>query len=268
VDRIAVGRVEIEYEIRGSGEMVMLVHHGAGADWFRPLMEEPALARRHRLLLYHRPGYAGSGPLDGPLTFAGEAATLRGLAGELGLDRVHVVGHSASGCMALQMALDAPDLVHSVALLEPALMAVASPPEVPEALKLFRAGERTAAIDTFLRGTCGAGYRRLLEAVVPDALEQALADSETFFNRELPALRAWSFGPQEASRVKQPVLAVLGDRSDYRFRERHELLLEWLPNVESFVLSGAGHLLHLEQPGRMADCLASFFARHPVRTRT
>ena len=38
----------------------------------------------------------------------------------LGIERAHVVGHSASGCIALQMALDVPDVVHSLALLEPA----------------------------------------------------------------------------------------------------------------------------------------------------
>jgi pimeloyl-ACP methyl ester carboxylesterase len=40
---------------------------------------------------------------------------------ELGAQRAHVVGHSYGGVLALQLAVDAPDLVHSLALLEPAL---------------------------------------------------------------------------------------------------------------------------------------------------
>jgi hypothetical protein len=36
--------VELEHEIRGTGEPVVLVHAGICAEWFKPLMEEPALA--------------------------------------------------------------------------------------------------------------------------------------------------------------------------------------------------------------------------------
>src|SRR5262249_36825646 len=185
MDRAVLDGVELEYEIRGAGEPVVLAHHGAGPDWFGPLLEEPALTRRHRLLRYHRAGYAGSSPLVPPLTFAGEAVVFRALMFHLGLDRVHVVGHSASGCIALQFALDVPDVVRSVALLEAALLVVPSPAEVPRALELYRTGDTITAVDTFLRGTCGPHYRAILEKAIPDAVGQAVADAGTFFGHEL-----------------------------------------------------------------------------------
>jgi pimeloyl-ACP methyl ester carboxylesterase len=52
----------------------------------------------------------------------------------LGIERAHVVGHSSSAIMALQLALDAPDRVLSLALLEPALLAVPSGPYAGEAI--------------------------------------------------------------------------------------------------------------------------------------
>jgi pimeloyl-ACP methyl ester carboxylesterase len=268
MDRAVLGGVELEYEVRGSGEPVVLVHHGAGADWFRPLLEEPVLTGRYRVIHYHRAGYAGSSRLAAPLTFARESANYRSLIGHLGIERAHVVGHSASACIALQIALDVSDSVHSLVLLEPALQAVPSPPEVPQAIELYRAGDKMAAVNTFLRGTCGPGARDVLEKAIPGAVDQALADVDTFFSQELPALRQWSFGPDDARRITQPVLAVLGEKSDSRFVERQKLLLEWLPNVEPFVLPGAGHLLHLQNPRGMAEGLAAFFARHPLAAIT
>lgn len=264
MNRAAFDGVELEYEILGAGEPVVVVHHGAGIDWFNPLLAEPALAGRYCLLRYYRAGYAGSSRLTAPLTFAQEAANFRSLMRYLHFDRAHVVGHSASGCIALQFALDVSECVHSLALLEPALMAVPSPPEVPRAIELYRAGDRATAIDTFLRGTCGLHYRAVLEKTVPGAVDQALANAETFFSQELPALRQWSFGPDDARRVAQPVLAVVGENSDSRFHQRQKLLLEWLPNVEPFVLPGAGHLLHLQNASGMAEGLAAFFARHSL----
>ena len=47
------------------------------------------------------------------------------------------------------------------------------------------------------------------------------------------------------------------------FRERRDLLLDWLPNAEPFELPGATHLLQVEQPRALAEALAGFFARHP-----
>jgi pimeloyl-ACP methyl ester carboxylesterase len=262
--RAALPEIELEYELSGSGEHVVMIHHGAGADWFAPLCDEPVLTGRHRLLRYHRAGYAGSSRLAGPLTFEREASAFHALMAHLGIERAHIVGHSASGCLCLQAALDAPEVVHSVVLLEAALMAVPSPPEVPRALELYRSGDTITAVETFLRGTCGPHARAILEETVPGAIQQALADADTFFAHELPALRQWTFGPADARRITQPVLAVVGENSDSRFHQRQELLLQWLPDVEPFVLANAGHLLHLENRRGLAEGMTAFFARHPI----
>jgi hypothetical protein len=42
--------VALEYELCGEGEPIVLVHHGIGVDWFRPLQSEPVLGSQFRLL--------------------------------------------------------------------------------------------------------------------------------------------------------------------------------------------------------------------------
>ena len=189
----------------------------------------------------------------------------------LGIERAHIVGHSSSGNIALQLALDAPDAVHSLALLEPALMSVPSAQTsrafVGTALQLYRAGDKAGAVDTFLQGTCGPGYRTVLDQILPGAFDQHVADADTFFGQELPALQQWSFPREDARRITQPVLAETGAKSqelDRIWEERQALLLAWLPNVEPFVLPDATHLLQVQHPRGMAEGLAAFFARHPL----
>ena len=46
MNRANVNGVELEYESRGSGEPVVLIHAGIFADWFKPLVDEPALVSR------------------------------------------------------------------------------------------------------------------------------------------------------------------------------------------------------------------------------
>jgi pimeloyl-ACP methyl ester carboxylesterase len=270
MDRAVLDDVALEYEVHGTGEPVMLIHPGIFADWFTPLLQEPALTTRYCLVHYHRVGCGGSSRVAGPVSLAQQAAHSRLLMQHLGFARAHVVGHSSSGNIVLQLALDTPDVVHSLAVLEPALMSVPSAPRsrafVGTAVQLYRAGDKAGAVDTFLRGTCGSGYRAVLDQVLPDAFDQHVADADTFFEQEMPALQQWSFREEDARRVIQPVLAVVGARSlelDPIWGERQQLLLDWLPNVEPFVLPNATHLLQVQNPRGMAESLAAFFARYP-----
>jgi len=278
MDRATIEGIELEYEIRGTGEPVVLVHAGVFAGWFKPLLEEPALTGRYRVLSYHRIGYAGSSRVAGPVSIAQQAAHLRSLMRRLGIERAHIVGHSSGGNIALQLALDAPEVVGSLALLEPALVASPSGPQKDSAaigstfqigpvLQIYSAGDKAGAVDAWMRGVGGQSYRAALDRALPGAFDQAVADADTFFGQELPAVRQWSFTREDAIRIKQPVLAVLGAKSTEVspiFGKRQELLLAWLPKVEAFILPDATHLLHVQNPRAMAAGLAAFFARHPL----
>jgi pimeloyl-ACP methyl ester carboxylesterase len=173
MERADVDGVTLEYEVAGAGEPVVFIHGTFIADPFRPLLAEPSLADRYRLIAYHRRGYAGSSRASGPVSVARQAADCRALIRHLGVESAHVVGHSFGGCIALQLALDAPDVVHSLALLEPALMLGASAQPYREAL-WARFGE----------------VHRLLLAWLPDAEGFVLPDTTHFLHLESPRASA------------------------------------------------------------------------------
>jgi pimeloyl-ACP methyl ester carboxylesterase len=271
-ERAQVNGVELEFQVWGAGEPVLLIHGSILADAYAPLLAEPRLTEQYRLISYHRRGFAGSTHPDGPVGIAQQAADGRALMQRLGVDRAHVVGHSYGGVIALQLALDMPAAVHSLALLEPALMMVPSAQQFFEAMapviQRYQAGDKAGAIDAFLRVVAGPDYRAVFDQVLPPgAFEQAVADAATFFQVELPALQEWTFTPELAQRITVPVLTVLGEHSGEVasvFPEGQDLLRAWLPQTESFVLPGATHALQMQNPRGMADGLADFFARHPL----
>ena len=272
MERASVDGVELAYELRGSGEPVVLVHWGVSATWAEPLLDVPSLTDGYRLLSYHRAGFGASSRIEGAVTMADHAEHCRLLMSQVGIERAHVVGHSSSVAVALQLALDAPEAVRTIVSMDAARPSPLTETQaafrrdfVEPAVERYRGGDKEGAVDTFLRGVFGSEYRGPLERGLPGAFDQAVSDADTFFTQELPALwQSWSFTEEDAGRIAQPVLAVVGEHSASTFPERRELLLSWLPNVESFELPGATHLLHVENPQGMADALASFFARHPV----
>ena len=239
------------------------------------MLHEPRLTQGYQLIHYHRVGYAGSSRATGPVSIGDQAAQARALLRYLGIDRAHVVGHSSGGNIALQLARDAPETVATLTLLEPALVAAPSnatffAEKVVPTLNQFQAGDRAGAVDTYMRAVAGPEYRTVAEqALPPGALAQAEADAATFFGIELPSVRQWTFAAEDAARIDQPVLAVLGADSPALspvFAERQHLLLTWLPGAEPFVLPGATHLLHLQNQRALVDALADFFGRHPLTT--
>ena len=101
----AVNGVELEYELIGSGEPVLLISPML-ADGFLPLMAEPSLADRYQLIRYHKRGWVGSTHTAGPVSVADHAADAAALLDHLGIARAHVVGHSSGAAVAAQLALD------------------------------------------------------------------------------------------------------------------------------------------------------------------
>ena len=272
MERARINGTELEYEVAGTGEPVVFIHGSLIADAFRPLLSEPVLAGRYRLIIYHRRGYLRSSRTPGPNSIARQSANCQELLRHLGVERAHVAGHSYGGTVALQLALDAPDVVHSLAPLEPALAVGEGAQSYREAIargeQRYQEAGAAVVVDEFLQARFGTAYRVGLDRVLPRAFAQAVADAGTAFEQEMPGLREWSFAEAQARRITQPVLAVLGGDSDVlwpRFGETNHGLLAWLPNAEPFVLPGAAHGLQMQNPCGTSEALADFFARHPLR---
>lgn len=267
----SIDGITLEYADWGAGEPVVTIHGALVADTFQPILAEPVLAGRYRRILYHRRGYAGSGWTTGPTPAERQAADCLALLRHLGIERAHVVGHSFGGCMALQLALDAPEVVHSLVLLEPALMVGASAAgyrtSLEQGVQRYREAGAASVVDGFLEARW-PGYRPLLDQALPGAFAQAVADAGTTFEGDI-GLLDWHFGEAEARSITQPTLSVLGGVSESlsrRFGETHRWLLAALPQAEGVVLPGLAHFLHLEDPRSLAGVLTTFWVQHPLPT--
>lgn len=270
MERAKLNGIELEYETKGAGEPVLLIGTGPFADSFLPLLTEPAL-EEYRLIRYRQRGQAGAPRGPEPVSFAVHAADAAALLGYLGIGRAHVMGHSTGASIALQLATDRTDLVDTLVLLEPPLMAVAGAADfldrIAPALAAFGQGDGAEAMARFLTIACSLDRetcRSVVESRIPDGMAQAEGDAHNLFESYLPALGDWPFGAAEAARIKSPVLFVLGTESDRLFAEGRDLLHAWLPHTEDLSVEGVAHLLHVQRPGPVARGVADFLARHPM----
>lgn len=257
----------LEYEVHGEGEPVLLIHGSHVADALAPLARENALAERYRLIRYRRRGFAGCDRHTGPFSVEDQARDAAALLEHLGVERTHVIGHSYGAVTAIQLALDAPDVVGSLVLLEPPLGTAEGAAAAEEAfapiMEAYGSGDAVGAVDMFMQYVGGSDWRTAVEKTVPGGPEQAEADAASFFEVELPALGEW-FGAVRLDRLACPSVYVLGAESVSDFETAKDLFLSEVPGGEEVVLPGLDHLLQMRDPALVARTAADFLARHAV----
>lgn len=265
---VSVPGADLEVAQWGAGEPVVFIQTALTADELRPLAEAPALAHGYRKVLYHRRGYEGSSAIAGPGSIARDAADCAALLDALDIARAHVVGVSYSGAVALQLAADAPDRVHSLVLLEPPPAHTASAAEFRAANDEFLQARRehgpAVALDDFLARLVGADWRSEMERLLPGSGAQMEYDAITFFDTDLPALLDWDFDEAEIRRVSCPVLHVGGTDSGPWFAQVRKLVREWFPDADDVVIEGADHSLALTHAPEIGRAVVSFLRRHPL----
>ena len=263
MEHAKVNGVELEYEVVGSGEPMLLVHGAHIADALQPLVAEPVLERFQRIR-YHRRGLGGSTrPVEAAPTSVGvQAQDAVGLLDHLGADRAHVVGHSLGGAIALELAAQHPTRVVSLVLLEPMLLMTPAGAAFARVMApltdRYQAGDAEGGVHGFLALVGDRDWRATIDHAVPGGIAQAVKDAATFFETEVPGAPSWTFGPEQAAAITCPVLSVLGSNSSPLFAEGRQLLHAWFPACQDADIAGATHLLPMQAPGPVAAAIAAF----------
>lgn len=268
--RIQINGADLDVRDAGAGEPVLFIHGGMG-DECAAVVIEPALLNDYRVIDYHRRGWGDSSCPETPISIGQQSADAVAILRQLGIERSHVVGQSYGGVIALQLALDAPERVHSLALLEPALPSVLfNSPEFGAAFgevgAKYASGDKAGAIETFATEVGDADFRQRFDKTLPAGhFERWVAAADTMFVAEDGSLANWSFVDEQAARITQPVLNMRGDDTRTYFQEIYKTVQTWFPQAESVVLPDANHCMLQTNPSGAAERLAGFFSRHPLR---
>jgi pimeloyl-ACP methyl ester carboxylesterase len=270
METATINGVELEYEVAGSGEPVLLIDMLL-ADCFLPLISEPALANRYQLIRYHKRGWVGSTHTPPPVSIGHQAADAAALLDHLGVRQAHIVGHSSGAAIGIQVALDRPDVVHTLTLLEPTLVSLpggqAFLKDAAPVFEAYASGDHAGAFAMFVAAASGLDWetcRALLEERIPGVVAQSIKDADTFFGIELASLAAWTFGAEQATTIHRPVLSVVGAETQPLWVEIADFLRASLPYVEESTIDGVGHLLQIQDPELVARRIAQFLGRNSM----
>ncbi|GAC1436062.1 MAG: alpha/beta hydrolase [Solirubrobacteraceae bacterium] len=234
----------------------MLIH-GAGADansWDAVVSD---LATDHRVVTYNRRGYPGSGePTAHWSRHRDDAAALLR---DLETGPATVVGLSAGGIVALDLAVQCPELVSSLILIEPGVYGRSQ--TTPGLAKAFLSAQLTRrlrgeahGVETFLRWATSysTGGNAWDSPAYPEERRRAARSNASAMFADF-ALGDGNHIPRaRLADLQAPVTLIVCDLSPSWFHKTADALAKEFSNPRLATIAGAGHALPFDRPDEIA----------------
>jgi 3-oxoadipate enol-lactonase len=261
MDWVTVDGVDLAYEEHGDGPPLLLIHGTAARLWGAVTGE---LAACGRVIAYDRRSFGASvhAPVSDLARHREDAAALLGA---LAPEAAVVVGWSIGGVVALDLAIEHPDLVRALVLIEPPLYAKRRPSlrmarAVVGAQLLGRLGRAEAGATTFLRWAAGRrGGGTDFDRVPPDWRDAMLANAPAIV-AELGAGTGEHIPRERLAGISAPVTVLVGTESDPVFEAAALRLASAVGHSELRVVEGAGHVLQRDRPEAIAEAVRAALA--------
>ncbi len=254
-----VNGINLYYEIAGQGKPVLLIH-GLGSsarDWEYQVL---ALSELYRVVVYDVRGHGQSdkppGPYSVPLFTADAAQLMQAL--EMGPS--HVVGISMGGMIAFQLAVDVPELVQSLVIVN------SGPALIVQTLRdRLNVLQRSLLLNIF-------GMRKIGEVLgsrffpKPEQemlrqmfIERWAENDRRAYSEAFHGLLGWSV-LEHIHTITCPTLVVASDE-DYTPVSAKEAYVGRLAKGELVVIEDARHAVTAERPEEFNEVLLDFLAQ-------
>jgi pyruvate dehydrogenase E2 component (dihydrolipoamide acetyltransferase) len=261
---VQAGDYRLRYLEIGAGDGAPVVFiHGFGADLNTWMFNQPVIAEHHRTIALDLPGHGGSSKsLDGGGADAAAFAAVLGRArAAFGIERLHLVGHSMGGAIALAFAGWQPERVASLTLIASAQLGREINATFIDGFVRAQRRREMQEVLALLVHDAGLVSRQMVEDVLRykrlDGVQTGLEQIATAW---FPDGRQAGGDPAGASRLAIPAQIIWG-REDRIIPVAHAEALTGIAAIH--VIDAAGHLPHMEKAGEVNRLIAGFVAEHP-----
>ena len=255
--------IELHGTTTGSGPALLVLHglFGSATNWRSIARSLSANYEVHALDLRNH----GASPWADTMSYREMADDVRHYIDRHGLGQVAVMGHSMGGKTAMVLALEYPELVERLIVVDIA------PRSYADSLSSYAQAMRS--IDVFSAASRG-DIQRQLQAMLPDAavapfLVQNLVTRNEHFDWRINLAAITASMPEltgfpadlKTRRFARPTTAIAGALSDYLPNGDGKPFAPMFPQIEVVVIDGAAHWVHADQPARFTEAVQLALAR-------
>lgn len=256
--RVRTGDVDLHFEAVGEGEPLVLIHGlgSCGQDWGPQV---GSFSDRYHVIALDLRGHGRSSKPRGPYSIPVFAQDTAALLRALQVGPAHVVGISLGGMVAFQLAVDAPELVKSLAIVNsgPAVPADTFKQRLPLNVRL--AYLRFLGLPRMAKMIAKRLFPKPGQGALQEAFVARLSGNDKHAYREsLKAIFGWSV-VDRLDAIRCPVLVLTADQ-DYAPVELKRAYAERLADARVVVIPDSRHALPMEKPREFNAALDEFLA--------
>jgi len=252
--------IELSYGHAGQGTPLVLLHGLGGSrnDW---ALQLPAWLPHFHLVAIDLRGHGSSPKPAGPYRMCLLAEDVASLLYRLDAWPAHILGLSLGGAVAQQLALDQPQLVRSLVLVNTA------PRFVSDSWRYRLMGlQRVASAYLMNMNAVAAQVAQKLfpldeqAALRKETCARLAANDPNAYKACLWAVARFDIRAS-LSRIECPVLVIAGDRDTVLPMEPKRLLAERVANGQLKVIADSGHATPIDQPTAFNEAVLAFLTQ-------
>jgi pimeloyl-ACP methyl ester carboxylesterase len=252
--------MQLHYQTLGQGQPLILLHglFGSSNNWGTVAKQ---FSQHYQVIAVDLRNH-GSSPHSASQSYANMADDLLELCDALSLERIHLLGHSLGGKVAMQFAAHHPDRVEKLIVVDMAMRAYAD--------------AHTHLIDAMMAiDLTTLQSRHEVDKILNNSIPQAMvrqfllmnlikADSSLAWRINLAALKTNYAGLQQAvcenAHYEKSCLFIRGEHSDYVKDTDIEHIKTNFINAQ-FASLPTGHWVHAELPQAFVEVVGNFLAK-------
>ena len=268
---IEIDGVRVHYQEAGPRDAppILLIHGFTASNFVWKDVFLPIAGAGLRVIAPDLVGFGFSAkPKQGEYTIDAQARLITGLMNQLGIERAGFVGSSYGGAVAATCALDYPERVERLVLVDAVindyakrrpLLRLAASPLIGDVVSPLMLGSRKL-VHQQMRNGYAPGNRHLFDENRMTAHHRPLLAASTQ-RATLATLRRWNAGriEEEAHRIKQPTLLIWGEVDPEIPLAHGRRLFEEIQDSRLIVFRRCGHMPMEEYPREFTEVVTDFF---------
>ncbi len=253
--------IDIYYEDSGRGKPLLLIH-GLGSSTSGWGNQVPEFSKNYRVITFDVRGHGHSDKPRGPYSITMFAEDTVALIDSLEISSAHVVGISMGGAIALQLAVDYPEKVKSLVVVN-----MTSELLIRTFKERFEFWMRTAVVRLLgMRKMGEVLAKRLFPKPEQEEFRKVFPDmwaenDKRAYLASLNALVGWSVTERLGS-IQCPTLVITADE-DYSPVSAKEAYVAQISRAKLVVIDDSRHATPIDQKERFNAVLKKFLSEHP-----
>ena len=251
--------LNVNYEVQGDGPPLFFLHGlgSSGRDWSPQVA---AFRDRYECITYDVRGHGRSGKPPGPYSMAQFAADAAGLLDHLKRPSANLVGLSLGGMIAFQMAVDFPERVNSMIIINSGPAVVAKTFKEKVALWQRKYMFRLLSMERIGKAIGGRLFPDEDQAELRAQFVARWAENDKpAYLEATKAAIGWSV-LDHITTIATPTLVIAADQ-DYTPVAAKEAYVSQMPHAELVVVPDARHAVAYAQPEKVNPLIAAFLEK-------